>query len=188
MNAYHDPDPSGETRDDPTLETSETGLPAESDTQLVEQTHTQHIETEAVTVNTQHPTGQGPAPFRVEPATPVPDDAVSPDDGDTRALPSLQVPPAASSTQPGAPILQPSPPASARGQGLVTVRRGPLPMTIMLGLLSLIVAGYVLVTNLMGADFDMRVAGPAMFGTFGGLLLVVGLVGVIAGGRGRNRD
>jgi hypothetical protein len=59
-------------------------------------------------------------------------------------------------------------------------------MTIMLGLLSIIVAGFVLVTNLAGADFNLRAVGPMMFGSFGGLLLIVGLIGIIAGGRGRD--
>lgn len=183
MNTHHDADQSGETRDDPTLDTGQADLPPSSDTQQIEQPLTQQIEIEAVTVNPQHPAEPSPAPFRVEPATPVPDDAVSPDEI-TAGLPGLATPPR--SVGPETPV--PAAPSAPHAQGLVTVRRGPLPLTIMLGLLSLIVAGYVLATNLLGADFDMRVAGPTVFGTFGGLLILVGLVGVIAGGRRRNGD
>jgi hypothetical protein len=182
----HRSDQPDEFRDDPTLDVSQSTPPAPSDTQQIEQSHTQQIETEAVTVNAQHQAEPSPSPFRVEPATPVPDDALQPE-GDTTALPSLPTPPPSTRSTASGPAA-PSAPSGPPRQGLVTVRRGPLPMTIMLGLLSLIVAGYVLATNLMGADFDMRVAGPTMFGSFGGLLLIVGLVGVIAGGRGRNHD
>jgi hypothetical protein len=183
MNAQHGSNQPEETRDDPTLDLTQEDPGAPSDTQQIEQWHTQHIETEAVTVNPQHQAGPSPAPFRVEPSTPVPDDAVSPDDI-AAGLPTLPAPPPSTHPQPPMGAAPPAP----YGRGLVTVRRGPLPMTIMLGLLSLIVAGYVMATNLLGADFDMRVAGPTVFGTFGGLLLVVGLVGVIAGGRRRNND
>ncbi|GAA6526305.1 hypothetical protein [Intrasporangium sp. DVR] len=144
-----------------------------ADTQHIEHGATERIETTGTAMTQQDPTTQAAAPFKVEPATPVPDDVVR-DDAAAASLPHLETPPPA----PTAPHWS-RPPA----RGLVTVRRGPLPVTIMLGLLSLIVAGYVMVTNLAGAQLDMRVMGPMVFGSFGGLLLLVGLIGVIAGGR-----
>ncbi|MDV3220361.1 hypothetical protein [Intrasporangium sp.] len=204
-----------ETRDDPTLplETSDTPNLAElgprqvdsadtqhiehPTTQQIEQMPTEHLEQAGNPDNahpathdhettgsamTQHdPAPHGPAPFTVEPATPVPDDAVRAAEG-APSLPHLQSPPPPA--QPVAPAPQWSPPS----QGLVRVRRGPLPLTIMLGLLSIIVAGFVFVTNLAGRDLDMRTMGPMVFASFGGLLLVVGLIGVLAGGRSRGTD
>jgi hypothetical protein len=64
---------------------------------------------------------------------------------------------------------------------LVVVRRGPRPGAIMLGLLSMIVAAYVLVANLTDTDVNLRLVGPPMIGAFGGMLLIVGLVGVVTG-------
>jgi hypothetical protein len=113
-------------------------------------------------------------PFRVEPATPVPDDVVTePDQVPGTGLPHLP-PPAAP-----APVA-PRPREAAR-PALVVVRRGPRPGAIMLGLLSMIVAAYVLVANLTGTDVNLRLVGPPMIGAFGGLLLIVGLVGVVSG-------
>ena len=51
----------------------------------------------------------------------------------------------------------------------------------MLGLLTMIVAAYVLVANLTDADLSFRLVGPPMIGAFGGMLLLVGLAGVVAG-------
>ena len=152
---------------------SRQGGPQHDETTLLEQVNTQAIETRGQTMNEQHdPT----IPFKVEPATPVPDDAVRPDT-------ELAPPP------PPVPAAQHHPaPQQQQAPGLVTVRRGPLPMTIMLGLLSLIVAGYVLTRNIFGADLDLSVAGPTMFGVLGGLLLLVGLIGVVASGRGGKSD
>ncbi|MEO7449126.1 MAG: hypothetical protein ABI336_12710 [Humibacillus sp.] len=91
-------------------------------------------------------------PFRVEPAVPVPDDA----------RPS----------SPQAP--------SAVYQG-VTVRRGPRPGAVVLGLLSMLIAAYVIAANVSGAHLELRVVGPALVGALGGLLLLVGLAGVVVG-------
>ena len=187
MNA-HDPD---ERRDDTTLHIEQVDTPTDgdldphridsSDTQSIAPPVTQQIETTGTAMNQHDPATPGPAPFRVEPATPVPDDAPHRDD-ESSPRPQLQMMP------PPPPPAAAAPPqwAPSRSPGLVTVRRGPLPMTIMLGLLSIIVAGFVLVTNLAGADFNLRAVGPMMFGSFGGLLLIVGLIGIIAGGRGRD--
>jgi hypothetical protein len=109
-------------------------------------------------------------PFRVEPATPVPDDAVA----EGSLLPHL--PPPNQPNQPAWPVQQPAP-----RPALVTVHKGPRPATIMLGLLSILVAAYVLVANLTDADLSFRMAGPTMIGAFGGMLLLVGLAGVVAG-------
>jgi hypothetical protein len=107
-------------------------------------------------------------PFRVEPATPVPDDAVT----EGSALPHLPPPTA----QPYPAYQEPAP-----RPALVTVRKGPRPGSIMLGLLSMLVAAYVLVANLTDADLSFRLVGPTMIGAFGGMLLLVGLAGVVAG-------
>lgn len=112
-------------------------------------------------------------PFRVEPATPVPDDVVTePDPLPGSGLPHLPPP-----TAP-APVAGPQEPTRP---ALVVVRRGPRPGAIMLGLLSMIVAAYVLVANLTDTDVNLRLVGPPMIGAFGGMLLIVGLVGVITG-------
>jgi hypothetical protein len=178
-----------EGREDPTLHIEQVDTPTDgdspphavdsSDTQHIAQPVTQQIETSGTAMNQHDPATPGQTPFKVEPSTPVPDDAVHPTDEPSPANLQMMPPPPA---QPAA-APQWAPP---RSSGLVTVRRGPLPMTIMLGLLSIIVAGFVLVTNLAGADFNMRALGPMMFGSFGGLLLIVGLIGIIAGGRGRD--
>ncbi|GGM97167.1 hypothetical protein GCM10009721_25050 [Terrabacter tumescens] len=110
-------------------------------------------------------------PFRVEPATPVPDDAVT----EGSALPHLPPP----TTQPAQPY--PAYQEPAPRPALVTVRKGPRPGSIMLGLLSMLVAAYVLVANLTDADLSFRLVGPTMIGAFGGMLLLVGLAGVVAG-------
>lgn len=153
------------------------------ETQHIVKPDTQHLEITGPAMTQHDPAEQpqapaGHTPFRVEPTTPVPDDVVRPDgETDVEARPVLPQP-----------STSPAPAWSPPRQGLVTVRRGPLPVTIMVGLLSLIVAGYVLVSNLAGADLDLRMMGPMAFGSFGGLLLLVGLIGLVAGGRGRARD
>jgi hypothetical protein len=177
-------------REDPTLHIEQVDTPTDgdiaahpvdsSDTQHIAQPETQQIETTGTAMNQHDPATPGQTPFKVEPATPVADDAVHPDEPSPPPYLQMMPPPP---TQPAAAVSQGVPP---RSSGLVTVRRGPLPMTIMLGLLSMIVAGFVLVTNLAGADFNLRAVGPMMFGSFGGLLLIVGLIGIIAGGRGRD--
>ncbi|MFM6847943.1 MAG: hypothetical protein ACKOVB_02445 [Terrabacter sp.] len=106
-----------------------------------------------------------PSPFRVEPPAPVPDDVVT----DAHQLPHL-APPA-----PAQPAYQDPRPA------LVTVRKGPRPGTIMFGLLTMIVAGWLLAANLTDADLTFRLVGPPMIGAFGAMLLIVGLAGVVAG-------
>jgi hypothetical protein len=114
------------------------------------------------------------SPFRVEPSAPVPDDAVT----EATELPHLP-PPAASQPDPSwpAPVVAPQPWQPA----LVTVRKGPRPGTVMLGLLTMLVAAYALVANLTDTDLSFRLVGPPMIGAFGGMLLIVGLAGVLAG-------
>lgn len=121
------------------------------------------------------------SPFRVQPASPVPDDAVA----EGARLPHL--PPPGSQPDPSwpAPVLpqaapQPAPQPAPRPV-LVTVRKGPRPGSIMLGLLSMLVAAYVLVANLTDADLSVRMVGPMMIGALGGMLLLAGLAGVVAG-------
>ncbi|GAA2473023.1 hypothetical protein [Terrabacter carboxydivorans] len=113
-------------------------------------------------------------PFRVEPATPVPDDAIAAG----ARLPHVAPPEA----QPVPPVQQAQPaPQPAPRPALVTVNKGPRPATIMLGLLSVLMAAYVLVANLTDAHLSVRMIGPTMIGAFGGMLLLVGIAGVVAG-------
>ena len=119
------------------------------------------------------------SPFRVEPTAPVPDDVVT----DATQLPHLPPP-----SQPGSGQSAAWPPPAASDPAhqdprpaLVTVRKGPRPGSIMFGLLTMIVAGWLLAANLTDADLTFRLFGPPMIGAFGGMLLIVGLVGVVAG-------
>lgn len=120
-----------------------------------------------------------PSPFRVEPSAPVPDDVVT----DASQLPHLPPPSLPDPTQSG------SWPAPVNAQqayqdprpALVTVRKGPRPGSIMFGLLTMIVAGWLLAANLTNADLTFRLVGPPLIGAFGGMLLIVGLAGVVAG-------
>jgi hypothetical protein len=45
----------------------------------------------------------------------------------------------------------------------------------------MIVSAYILVANLTNADLSFHLVGPPMIGAFGGMLLIVGLAGVVAG-------
>lgn len=113
-------------------------------------------------------------PFRVEPHTPVPDDVVVPGSD----LPHLP-PPGAPRPDPS--WAAPAAPTPAPRPVLVTVRRGPRPGAIMFGLLTMLVAAYLVVGNLTDADLSLDQVGPSMIGAFGGVLLLVGLAGVVAG-------
>jgi hypothetical protein len=107
----------------------------------------------------------GEVPFRVEPDAPVRDDA-------PRA-PAAPLPQHPAATHAPAPTSAP----------LVTVAKGPRPGSILLGLLTMVVAAWVLVVNLTGAQVDLERVGPLAIGGLGVLLLVIGLVGVIVGRR-----
>ncbi|MGN6753938.1 MAG: hypothetical protein ACTHJJ_15455 [Intrasporangium sp.] len=109
-----------------------------------------------------------PQPFRVEPSTPVPDDVV--------AAQATAGPPA-----PDPATRRPDP--EPYRPPLVTVRKGPRPGTVMLGLLAVVVAAYVLITNLTGAQVDIARMGPSLLGGVGVLLLLIGLTGVLLGRR-----
>lgn len=110
-------------------------------------------------------------PFRVEPDTPVRDDASPADE----SRPTTQLPPPA--YPPAVPAPAPTPPP------LVTVNKGPRPGTILLGLLAMVVAAWVFVENLTDATLDLSTIGPSAIGALGVLLLVVGLAGVVLGRR-----
>ena len=79
-----------ERREDLTLHIEQVDTPTDgdlaphradsSDTQHIAQPLTQQIETTGTAMNQHDPATPGQAPFKVEPATPVPDDAVQPDD------------------------------------------------------------------------------------------------------------
>ena len=110
---------------------------------------------------------QQSSPYRVEPSTPVPDDRVAPE-------------PLRQATS------QPFTPEEAESRRpLVTVAKGPRPGTVLFGLISIVVAAYVLIDNLGGSDLDLRQNLPAALGAVGALLLLVGLVGVVASRRRR---
>ena len=64
--------------------------------------------------------------------------------------------------------------------GLVTVRTGPRPGAIMLGLLCLLVAAYTMIRQTTAWRFDLSLVGPISIGAFGTLLLLVGLVGLLS--------
>lgn len=117
----------------------------------------------------QDPTRAMPeSPFRVEPAAPVPDDVVA-----------AQAPVAPPAPDPAARRPDPEP----YRPPLVTIQKGPRPGTVLLGLLAMVVAAYVLVTNLTGAQVDVARMGPSLVGGLGVLLLLVGLTGVLLGRR-----
>jgi len=174
-------------RPDPTLSASlgwpdaTTPLPQAStpDTTALPVAHTTalpHAQT-ATLPQASGPVGSAPqaaasagAPFRVEPSAPVPDDVVPA--SDPTRLPPPAWPPVAE------PVAQTY--GGPQGPG-VTVRRGPRPGTVMFGLLAMIVAAYVLVANLTNADLSIRLVGPPLIGAFGGMLLLVGIAGVLAG-------
>jgi hypothetical protein len=117
-----------------------------------------------------------PTPFRVEPATPVPDDVTGEPAGhagDTAGHLSHLPPP---TPQPWGHGTSPH-----RTYAQVTVRKGPRPGAVVLGLLAMLVAAYVIVVNVSDASLDFRLVGPALIGALGGLLLLVGLAGVLIG-------
>lgn len=117
--------------------------------------------------------------FRVEPATPVPDDVVVAEPAEPSTSSSPSAPSAPSAPDPA--TRQPDP--EPHRPPLVTIQKGPRPGTVMLGLLALVVAGYVLLTNLTGAQVDLTRMGPAVVGGLGVLLLLVGVTGVLLGRR-----
>lgn len=115
------------------------------------------------------------APFRVAPARPVPDDAVRAG-SELPHLPQPAAPPSGPSAAPSWSAPEPAP-----RPALVTVNKGPRPATVMLGLLTVLVAAYLLLANLTHVDLGFSFTGPAVIGAFGGMLLLVGIAGVVAG-------
>ncbi|MDN5790505.1 MAG: hypothetical protein L0H25_06520, partial [Micrococcales bacterium] len=108
--------------------------------------HSRHSEDPTMNVRaTSDPT----RPFRVEPAAPVPDDAVSPDVPQAESLPQQE----RADVTPSGPT-HPAPASWQGGPALVTVRKGPRPATILLGLLSILVAAFAFVHNLTDARID----------------------------------
>ena len=114
-------------------------------------------------------------PFRVAPARPVPDDAVRAG-SELPHLPQPAAPPSGPSAAPSWSAPEPAP-----RPALVTVNKGPRPATVMLGLLTVLVAAYLLLANLTHVDLGFSFTGPAVIGAFGGMLLLVGIAGVVAG-------
>jgi hypothetical protein len=150
----HPMDPRGHRPDDPTDEAmNENEQQRQDDTTLIGGDPTRAIPE---------------PPFRVEPSAPVPDDVVA-------AQATAGPPPPDPATR--RPDPEPYRPP------LVTVQKGPRPSTVMLGLLTIVVAAYVLITNLTGAQVDIARMGPSLVGGVGVLLLLIGLTGVLLGRR-----
>jgi hypothetical protein len=133
------------------------------------------------TIETQH-TQAVPAatPFRVEPASPVPDDVTTEPAGDLGETPQ-QAPSNPSHLPPPAPQAWGAPPVAHPTSARVTVRKGPRPGAVVLGLLAMLVSAYVIAVNVSDASLEFRIVGPALIGALGGLLLLVGLAGVLIG-------
>lgn len=94
--------------------------------------------------------------------------AVVPSPPTTLATPVAPVAPAA-----------PASPAAAPG-GLVTVRTGPRPGAILLGLLCLLVSAYTTARQTLDWRLDLNLVGPVTIGAMGALLLLVGLIGLVS--------
>jgi hypothetical protein len=103
--------------------------------------------------------------FPVEPLTPATPDP-TPD-------PTVATPTTATPTPPASPVA-PAP------RALVTVRTGPRPGAILLGLLCLLVAGYTTARQTMDWRLDLNLVGPVSIGVLGTLLLLVGLIGLVS--------
>jgi hypothetical protein len=116
----------------------------------------------------------GQVPFRVEPDAPVRDD--TPRASETP--PQYPPPQYSQHSAPPSPAHAPAPTPA-----LVTVAKGPRPGTVLLGLLTMVVAAWVLVVNLTGAQLDLERFGPLAIGGLGVALLLIGLVGVMVGRR-----
>jgi hypothetical protein len=169
------PDPSTDPLGDPTttIETVHTKAVPAQDVQ------SQDVQTQAVPEQ---------IPFRVEPATPVPDDVTSDTASDLPHLPPPSVgpvaPPASTPRIPqsgGCDGGHPWDHASHRGHAHVTVHKGPRPGAVVLGLLAMLVSAYVIAVNVSDASLSFRLVGPVLIGALGGLLLLVGLAGVLIG-------
>jgi hypothetical protein len=174
-------DPSSLATPDPT--SALTADPVGDPTMTIETAHTQAVPAHTKAVPAQGPPPMAPpsqpvpaqTPFRVEPATPVPDDVTS-DSGesaDDSANRLSHLPP-------------PSPhwghePIAHGSYARVTVRKGPRPGAVVFGLLAMLVSAYVIAVNVSDASLEFRIVGPALIGALGGLLLLVGLAGVLIG-------
>ncbi|HEU5145048.1 MAG TPA: hypothetical protein VFT81_07710 [Dermatophilaceae bacterium] len=99
------------------------------------------------------------------------------------------VPPAEPVVSPAEPLAWPAPSPVERAfspgvatppGGLVTVRTGPRPGAIVLGLLCLLVAAYTTARQTTDWRFDLNLVGPISIGALGTLLLLVGLVGLLS--------
>lgn len=114
-------------------------------------------------------------PRQVSPERPVPEDAVTDRDTADETLTIEPQPPAATWSPADVPTAGPA----ASYSGLVTVRTGPRPGAIMLGLLCLLVAGYTMARQLTEWRLDIATAGPVTIGALGVVLLLAGLAGLL---------
>lgn len=130
-------------------------------------------------------------PRQVTPDGPVPEDRVTePETSDDTLMieqqPTTAQPvPAAATTLPTLPTPEPARPAAteptepAAPGGLVTVRTGPRPGAIVLGLLCLLVSAYTISRQTTDWRLDLSLAGPVSIGAIGTLLLLTGIVGLV---------
>lgn len=149
---------------------------AETTEETMEQTTEQTTEvTSGETRDIGQASGEVAAPPEVER---VPDIERVPED----TLTIEQQPIVEARPQAPVPSVQPSPAVTstvaAPQGGLVTVRTGPRPGAILLGLLCLMVSTYTIVRQTTGLRLDFSLAGPVSIGALGTLLLLIGLVGL----------
>jgi hypothetical protein len=127
----------------------------------------------------QHP------PTAALPSQPAPASPAEPATSPAETVTSMAEP----LSSPAEPLVSPAPWPADRSAGagvvrppggLVTVRTGPRPGAIMLGLLCLLVAAYTMIRQTTEWRFDLSLVGPISIGAFGTLLLLVGLVGLLS--------
>jgi hypothetical protein len=127
-------------------------------------------------------------PRQVAPEGPVPEDRVTePESSDDTLMieqqPTTAQPVSAAETTLSTPAPAPPVPAEptepAAPRGLVTVRTGPRPGAILLGLLCLLVSAYTISRQTTDWRLDLSLAGPISIGAIGTLLLLMGLVGLV---------
>lgn len=94
--------------------------------------------------------------------------------------PEVHETPAAPEAAPLVPVTPPAAPVASAPRALVTVRTGPRPGAILLGLLCLLVAGYTTARQTMDWRLDLNLVGPVSIGVLGTLLLLVGLIGLVS--------
>lgn len=166
--------------------TPEESGPEELETTAADTETTQVLEQSAATSELPYPTPEAPeaseAPTSELPHL-TPEAADAPEASDVPAAPAAAPFAPVAAMVPAATDSTPPPPATAAAPapgGLVTVRTGPRPGAILLGLLCLLVAGYTTARQTMDWRLDLNLVGPVSIGVLGTLLLLVGLIGLVS--------